>query len=240
MSIVFSGVQKTLRQKARKTVVLEGVDAEFKGDRITGVLAAPGAGKTTLISLASGKLTPDRGRVKRSSNISFPVGGGGVFHGLLTPRENISFLCRVAGFDPRPIMKFIIDFADLKKDVMDRHFKALDRDERTKVIFTSVYAIPYDYYLVDEVIIGGRGSFREKCKTLVEERMQTSGFLIATSSPSVLKTYCQDFAVLTEGTVTGVDSQEEASALLGTAKLRDGDGYSEHASDDYVDTGIPQ
>lgn len=237
MSIVFSGVHKTLRQKARKTTVLEGVDAVFESDRITGVLAAPGSGKSTLISLASGRLRPDRGSVRRSSNISFPVGGGGVFHGLLTARENIAFLCRVAGFDPQPIMKFIIEFGDLKKAI-DRQFNTLNRDERTKVLFTSVYAIPYEYYLVDDVIIGGRGSFREKCKSLVEERMKTTGFLIATSSPTVLKTYCQDFAVLNEGVVTGVESREDAENLL-AGRLKDGDGTAETAADEDVDMKIP-
>jgi capsular polysaccharide transport system ATP-binding protein len=231
MSIVFSNVHKTLRQKEKKTVVFSSVDAEFEGDRITGVLAPPGAGKSTLISLASGKLRPDKGRVNRSSNVSFPVGGGGVFNGLLTARENIAFLCRVAGFDPRPILKFVIEFGDLQTAI-DRQFKMLNRDQRTRVLFTSVYAIPYDFYLVDETIIGGRGSFREKCKALVEERMKTSGFLIATSSAAVLKTYCNDFAVLDDGAVTMVDSRDAAEKLIGGSRLRDGDGSAEHASDD--------
>ncbi|KQY49044.1 hypothetical protein [Rhizobium sp. Root483D2] len=239
MSIVFSGVHKTLRQKSRKTIVLEDVEAVFEGDRVTGVLAAPGTGKSTLIALATGKLMPDKGRVKRSSNISFPVGGGGVFHGMLTARENIAFLCRVAGFDPLPIIKFIMEFADLDKKVMDRNFNTLNRDERTRVIFTTVYAMPYEFYLIDEVIIGGRGAFREKCKILAEEKMQKSGFLIATSSPAVLKNYCQDLAVLHDGTVTSVDSLEEAENMLGVGKLKDGDGSAEHATDDIVDTHLP-
>jgi capsular polysaccharide transport system ATP-binding protein len=231
MSIVFSGVHKALRQKTRKTSTLEGVDVKFEGDKITGVLAAPGAGKSTLIALASGKLRPDRGRVSRSSNVSFPVAGGGVFNGLLTARENVAFLCRVAGFDPRPIIKFIIDFTELNA-AMDRQFKSLNRDERTKILFTSVYAIPYDLYLVDEVIIGGRGAFRDQCKTLVEGRMQTAGFLIATSSAAVLKTYCESFAVLNQGTVTMVDSQDAAEQAVGRDRLKNGDGSSEHASDE--------
>lgn len=231
MSIIFSDVYKTLRQKNRKTSAIEGVDATFEGDKVTGVLAPPGGGKSTLIALASGKLRPDKGRVKRSSNISFPVGGGGVFNGLLTARENIAFLCRVAGFDPRPIIKFVIEFGDLQKAI-DRPFKTLNRDERTKVLFTSVYAVPYDFYLVDEVIVGGRGSFREKCRTLVEERMKTSGFLIATSSLAVMKTFCTDFAVLDRGTVATVEDSDMAVQLIGKSRLKDGDGSADHASDE--------
>jgi capsular polysaccharide transport system ATP-binding protein len=231
MSIVFSGVHKSLRQKARKTAVLQGVDAVFEGDKITGILSPPGAGKSTLIALASGLMRPDRGRVTRSSNVSFAIAGGGVFNGLLTARENIAFVCRVAGFDPKPILKFIIDFTELKKAI-DRPFKTLNRDERSKILFTTVFAIPYDLYLADEIIIGGRGAFRDRCKSLVEDRMRSAGFLIATSSATVLKTYCDSFAVLDRGDVFMVDSHEAAEQAVGLERLKGGDGYAEHASDE--------
>ncbi|CAN7729669.1 hypothetical protein LJR098_004139 [Rhizobium sp. LjRoot98] len=238
MSIIFSNVYKTLRQKSKKSSVFSSVDAKFEDYRITGVLAPPGAGKSTLISLASGRLRPDKGRVNRSSNVSFPVGGGGVFNGLLTARENIAFLCRVAGFDPKPILKFVIEFGELNAAI-DRQFRTLNRDERTRVLFTSVYAIPYDFYLADEVIIGGRGSFRERCKTLVEERMKTAGFLIATSSPAVLKAYCNDFAIIDQGTIRMVESKHIAEQMIGKARLKDGDGSAEHASDE-MEMAIPR
>jgi capsular polysaccharide transport system ATP-binding protein len=238
MSVAFHNVYKTLKQKKKKTKVFEGVDVSFSPDRITGILAPAGSGKSTAADLTTGKLRPDFGRVKRSSLVSFPVGGGGVFNNLLTGRENLAFLCRVFGFDPRPIIQFVIEFADLGKTI-DKPFKLFSRDERTKFIFASSYAIPFEIYVVDESLIGGRGAFRDQCTALVRQRMETAGFVIYTSSPTVIRKYCNDFYVIDRFTMQQVGTADEAIALVGEAQLRDGDGSSDEATGGEVQTVDP-
>jgi capsular polysaccharide transport system ATP-binding protein len=230
MSVTFDNVHKTLRQKNKKTVVFEAASANFGADKISGILANPGTGKTTAAQLMTGKLRPDLGRVRRSSLISFPVGGGGVFNGMLTGRENLAFLCRIFGFDPKPIIRFVLDFTELGKTI-DKQFKLYTRDERTKLMFASSYGIPFDTYIVDESLIGGRGGFRGTCEELALERMKSAGFIIFSSSPNVLKKYCSDFFVIDRLNLHQVASVEEAVALLGEAQLRDGDGYTELVAD---------
>jgi capsular polysaccharide transport system ATP-binding protein len=226
MSVTFRNVHKTLRQKNKKTKVFSSTNVSFAQDRITGILSSPGGGKTTAANLTTGKLRPDLGRVHRSSLVSFPVGAGGVFHGLLTGRENLAFLCRVFGFDPRPIIKFVLDFTDLGKTI-DKQFRLYNRDERTKMMFASCYAIPFDTYVVDDGIIGGRGEFRSQCEALVRERMETAGFIIFSSSPKLLSKYCNEFYVIDSLNIHPVESVDEATAILGEAKLQDGEGYTE-------------
>ncbi|CAN7630103.1 hypothetical protein [Pararhizobium sp. LjRoot238] len=226
MSISFTNVHKTLRQKTSRTKVLEGADAEFIGDRLTGVLASPGSGKTTLANLTTGKLRADIGRVRRSSLVSFPVASGGVFNGALTGRENLAFLCRVFGFDPVPIIRFVVDFTEIGKAI-DKPFKDLNRDERTKLLFTSCYAIPFETYIVDESLVGGRAAFRLRCEELVLERMQSSGFLIMTSSPNLIKKYCNDVFVIDNFKILEMTSVDEAEMFLGADRLRAGNGELE-------------
>ncbi|TWF57144.1 hypothetical protein [Neorhizobium alkalisoli] len=228
MSITFSNVHKQLRQKTKKTKVFDGADALFQQDKITGILAPPGSGKTTAAQLTTGKLRPDIGRVQRTSLVSFPVASGGIFNGLLSGRENLVFLCRVFGFDPRPIIKFIIEFTNLGK-VIDKPLKTYTRDERTKLMFASCYAIPFDIYVVDDSIIGGRNTFRDRCEALVLERMTTSGFVIYSSSPSLLRKYCNDFYIIDRLGLLKVDTIEEAVEIIGPARLKEGDGYTENA-----------
>lgn len=223
MTISFSNVHKGLRRKRERTQVFSGATATFSSDKISGVLFPPDSGKTTLISLATGKLKPDAGHIRVSSSISFPIAGGSVFNRLLTPRENIAFLCRVAGFDPKPIIRFIREFTEIG-DAFDKQMSALNRDERTKILFTTAYAIPYDMYLADESLIGGRGSFRAKCTDLVLERMSDSGFLIATSSATVLKKYCNAFFIMSNQVITEFETADEAVDAIGLDRLRDGDG----------------
>jgi capsular polysaccharide transport system ATP-binding protein len=226
MSITFNNVHKTLRQKNKKTKVFEGADAVFFQDKITGVLAPPGSGKSTSAMLTTGKLRPDIGRVQRTSLVSFPVASGGIFNGQLSGRENLVFLCRVFGFDPRPIVKFIVEFAELGK-VIDKPLKLYNRDERTKLMFASCYAIPFDIYVVDDSMIGGRGAFRDRCEALVRERMATSGFVIYSSSASLLSKYCNDLYIIDRLGLLKVDSVNEAVGLIGETRLKEGDGSTE-------------
>lgn len=230
MSVTFRNVHKTLRRKDKKTLVFEAASVEFLSDRVSGILAAPGAGKTTAAQLTTGKLRPDIGRVTRSSLTSFPVGGGGVFNGLLTGRENLAFLCRVFGFDPKPIVRFVLDFTELGMTI-DKPFKTYNRDERTKMMFASCYAIPFDTYVVDESLIGGRGSFRDMCEELVLDRMKTAGFIMFSSSPRVLKRYCNQHFVIDKLGLHEVESVDVAAALIGEKQLRDGDGSTEAVAD---------
>ena len=230
MTISFTNVHKTLRQKTSRTKVLEGANAEFIGDRLTGILAPPSGGKSTVANLTTGKLRPDTGRVLRSSLVSFPVASGGVFNGALTGRENLAFLCRVFGFDPIPIIRFVMDFTEIGKAI-DKPFKMLNRDQRTRLLFTSVYAIPFETYIADEALIGGRGSFRLRCEELVKERMQTAGFIIVTSSPNLIRRYCTDFFVIDDLQLFEVDSADDAEAWFGASRLKDGNGELDHVAD---------
>eukprot|EP00913_Durusdinium_trenchii_P026878 g25213.t1 len=224
------GWKDAILSRCERKQVFEAIDAHFQPDRITGILAPPGSGKTTAASLTTGKLRPDFGRVHRTSLVSFPVGSGSVFNGMLTGRENLAFLCRVFGFDPRPIIRFVVEFGDLAQ-VIDKPFKLYNRDERTRMLFASSYAIPFDTYVVDDSLIGGRGAFRDQCEELVKERMETSGFIIYSSSPRVIRKYCNVFFVIDGLTMHEVGSADDAVALLGATRLREGDGYAEEATD---------
>lgn len=223
MTVTFKNVHKTVGRKAKKKLVFEGATAEIPSDRITGVLAAPKTGKSTMASLTIGKLRPDRGSVRRGALVSFPIGSGNVFNGSLSPRDNLAFLCRVFGFDPVPIIRFVRDFTEAGK-WMDKPMREVDRDTRTRLILTAGYAIPFETYIADETILGGRGEFRERCAELVAERMQTAGFIIYTSSPSLLRRYCTDFFVIDEHKIFPAPTLDDAIARLGKDHLRDGSG----------------
>lgn len=229
MSVTFVDVHKTLRQKHKKTTVFSAASADFASDRINGILAHPGSGKSTATQLTTGKLRPDVGKVSRSSLVSFPIAGGGIFNGLLSGRDNLAFLCRVFGFDPRPIIRFVSDFTEIGKGI-DKPFKHFTRDERTRMIFASSFAIPFEVYVADEAVIGGRGAFRDRCEELVRERMKTSGFIIFSSSPAFLKKHCNEFYVIDECRFHKVDSIDAATARIGNVQPGSGNTLAEETA----------
>lgn len=217
--IVFDRVSTTLHKPRRHTVVLDRCSVTFPTDRVVGLLAHPRTGKSTVLQLASGAIEPERGRVRRSGIMSFPVGTASPYNAQLTLRENLVFICRLNGFDPKPVIAFVADFADLGA-VMDRKFGAIEKDHRSEFLYSASYAMPFDIYAVDDNLIGGSGDFRVNLEELCRERMATAGFLVTTSAPQVLRKYCDAFFVLKDHAIVEVASPDEAVAYLGPRPKR--------------------
>ena len=61
--------------------------------------------------------------------------------------------------------------------------------------------------------------------------MHSAGFLILTSSPSLIRKYCNDVFVINRFKILEMNSVDEAESLLGTDRLREGNGELDHVSD---------
>ena len=62
-ALTFQGVSKTFAIGERHVSALQQVDIEIQPGRVTGLIGPDGAGKTTLMRLATGLLLPDSGRI---------------------------------------------------------------------------------------------------------------------------------------------------------------------------------
>src|SRR5258708_29303454 len=111
--ITLDRVSKSYRTIQGRRVVLDDASAEFPTGCNIGILGANGAGKSTLIRLLAGSEMPDRGKIRRSGRVSFPLGYGGTFHGSLSGRENIAFIARLYGADLRETTNYVAEFAEL-------------------------------------------------------------------------------------------------------------------------------
>jgi capsular polysaccharide transport system ATP-binding protein len=106
-------VSKHYRVAGHRRVVLRNVSANFKAGSSYGILGINGAGKSTLMRLIAGTEAPTSGRVRRTARVSWPLGFSGGFHMLMTGRENVKFVARAYGEDPRAVTTFVEDFAEL-------------------------------------------------------------------------------------------------------------------------------
>ncbi|MEJ2060448.1 MAG: ABC transporter ATP-binding protein [Acidihalobacter sp.] len=102
--IRFEGIHKTYRHP--RQVALSGIDLEIPDGSVFGLLGPNGAGKTTLISILSGLLNTDRGRVVVDDReLGGRRSGGGcislvpqdlAFYPSLSVRENLAFYTAAA------------------------------------------------------------------------------------------------------------------------------------------------
>ncbi|MCL2029396.1 MAG: ABC transporter ATP-binding protein [Deltaproteobacteria bacterium] len=191
-------VRKTFRVKNQRRLVLNDITHTFKPGLSTGILGRNGAGKTTLLNIIGGKVPADSGRVIRTSRLSWPIGFSGCFHGHLTGRENLRFVCRIYGASIEKVTDFVADFSELGP-YMDIPVNTYSSGMSAKLAFGLSMALEFDFYLVDEVTAVGDASFRAKAKKIFNERRGRATLLVVSHNIQTIKAYCQEALVLDQG-----------------------------------------
>jgi capsular polysaccharide transport system ATP-binding protein len=197
-------VSKSYRTRAGHRTVLDNVGATFEAGHNFGILGVNGAGKSTLIRLLAGSELPDRGIIRRSARVSFPLGFGGTFHGALSGRENTRFLARVYGAAMRPMLDWVEDFAELG-DYFEMPVDTYSAGMRARLAFAACLAIDFDVYLIDEATEVGDRRFRRKCAEAFRARLLRSDIILASHNADTLRQYCDRGALLAGGALTLFD-----------------------------------
>ncbi len=192
----------------QKTIV-ENLTATFPTGASVALLGRNGAGKSTLLKLIAGTIRPTSGEVLSTGSISYPVGFAGSFHQDLTGAQNTRFVARLYGVDTDTLVDFVEDFAELGP-----HFRmplrTYSSGMRSRLSFGVSMGIQFDTYLVDEVTSVGDGAFRHKSVQVFDKRMETSGAIVVTHSPPMVKRMCNMAAVLEHGNLYFYDDVDEA------------------------------
>ena len=202
-------VSKAYRTRRGRKVVLEGANATFAAGHNYGILGVNGAGKSTLIRLIAGSELPDRGTVRRSRRVSFPLGFGGTFHGALSGRENAAFIARIYGAPLRPTVDYVEDFAELG-EYFAMPVNTYSAGMRARLAFAACLAIDFEVYLIDEVTEVGDQRFRRKCAEAFRARLTHSDIILVSHNPQTIRQYCDCGAILANGALSLYDDVGEA------------------------------
>jgi capsular polysaccharide transport system ATP-binding protein len=213
--IAFDNAGKAYRnRKGVISWVLRGFTGAFPPDANMGILATRGQGKSTLIELASGSQAPSEGRIYRQGRISWAYNAKNVISNRLTGRQNIRFLSDVYGQDFSYAYDFAAQFSDLGR-YLDAPLRQYNAEMRSRLSISALFAMGFDYILVDEGLEGGDNSFRRKCIEHIEENKDHLKFLFATSNPQLITKYCQFAGILNDGKLTIYDSVDRAVETFG-------------------------
>ena len=189
--------------------VLNNANAVFPPGRNMGILGRNGAGKSTLLRLIGGAELPTAGQVIRRASVSWPIGFSGGFHGSLTGRENLRFICRIYDADIRKVTAFVEEFAELG-DYMEMPVNTYSSGMKARLAFGLSMAIDFAYYLIDEVTAVGDSSFKQKSQKEFEQRKDRSTLLVVSHSAATIREHCDAAAVLDGGRLTMFDDVESA------------------------------
>ncbi len=193
----------------KKKTVLRNINACIKPGRNLGILGQNGAGKSTMLRLIGGAELPTSGKVLRQGKVSWPIGFGGGFHGSLTGRENLNFICRIYDIPVAGVREFVEEFSGLG-DYMQMPVNTYSSGMKAKLAFGLSMAIDFDFYLIDEVTAVGDASFQKKSKAEFDKRKDRSTLLVVSHSIKTIRDHCQDVAVLHGGDLIFFDNMEDA------------------------------
>ena len=206
-------ITKEYRMGRGKTnTVLRNLNARIEAGRNLGILGQNGAGKSTLLRLIGGAELPTNGQVRRHGRVSWPIGFGGGFHGSLSGRENLNFICRIYDVSISRVTRFVEEFSDLG-DYMNMPVSTYSSGMKAKLAFGLSMAIDFDFYLIDEVTAVGDASFKKKSKAEFDRRKDHSTLLVVSHSISTIREHCEAVAVLYNGDLKFFDIMDDAIAF---------------------------
>lgn len=179
-------------------IVARDLNIVFPTGESVGLLGRNGAGKSSLLGMISGSIAPDSGEILSSGTISFPVGFAGSFHPEMTGAQNAKFVARIYSADTDEVVEFVRDFAGL-----GQHFhlpvRSYSSGMRSRLAFGVSMALPFDTYLIDEVMAVGDAAFTAKSTAILRDRLKASSAIIVSHSMQVMKDVCTAGAVLDDG-----------------------------------------
>ncbi len=209
--IKLENISKTFVMKGQRKVVADNINIIFPSGVSVALLGRNGAGKTSMLSMISGFLSPDSGKITSTGTISWPVGFGGSFHRDLSGAQNVRFVARVYGVDTDDLVDFVADFAELGEH-FHLPFRTYSSGMRARLAFGLSMGIRFDTYLVDEVTSVGDAAFKTKANMVFQERMHNSGAIVISHSTPMLRRLCTAGAVLERGILTYYNDLNDAIA----------------------------
>lgn len=154
----------------------------YKGE-IVGLVGFNGAGKSTMLKILAGVLSPTSGKVMVKGKIAPLIEVGAGFDPELTARENIYLNGAILGHSAQYINDHfdeIIDFAELK-DFVDVPVKNFSSGMYARLGFSIATMVKPDILIVDEVLSVGDYRFQEKCEERIRKMIQDGVTIILVS-----------------------------------------------------------
>jgi capsular polysaccharide transport system ATP-binding protein len=205
--IYLSAVSKHYIIEKHRRVVLDNASINFEAGKSYAVLGINGAGKSTLIRLLAGTEFPNRGKITRTVRVSWPLGFSGGLHPNMTGRQNVQFVARAYGVDERRTSAYVEDFAEIGPYI-DAKVMTYSSGMIARLAFGLSMAIPFECYLIDEVLGVGDARFQARCKAEFDSRRRNADIIMVSHDMSALTTYCGRAVVVADGRLYEFDNVE--------------------------------
>lgn len=182
---------------------LKGVSFDVGKGESVGIIGTNGSGKSTILKIITGVLTPSGGEVAVNGRISALLELGAGFNMEYTGIENVYMNGTMMGYSRADMDKKlpeILEFADIG-DFVHQPVKSYSSGMFVRLAFALAINIDPEILIVDEALSVGDIFFQAKCYRRMEE-LRNSGttILMVTHDMSSVLKYCDRTVLLNNGT----------------------------------------
>ena len=172
-----------------------------KGQTV-GIIGTNGSGKSTILKIITGVLTPTTGQVRVNGKISALLELGAGFNMDYTGIENIYMNGTMMGYSKKEMddkLQDILDFAEIG-DFVYQPVKTYSSGMFVRLAFALAINVEPEILIVDEALSVGDVFFQSKCYRRMEEIRQsgTTILMVTHDMGSIIK-YCDKVVLLNKG-----------------------------------------
>jgi lipopolysaccharide transport system ATP-binding protein len=221
--------------------VLAGLDFAIAEGESVGVVGVNGAGKSTILHLAAGLLSPSSGEITVRGEVASLLGLGSTFLPELTGRENVRFYLEVvvpAAERATDRERAVEGFAGIG-EAFDRPVRTYSDGMFLRLAFACAATQEPDVLLLDEVFAVGDARFQQKCfRRLRQLRAAGTTIVLVTHLVHHLSGLCDRVLLIDRGRIVfdgapgpAIDRYYQLCFAPGTE--RDGGADEPNESDEF-------
>lgn len=186
----------------RDFYALSHISFQVKKGETVGIIGTNGSGKSTILKIITGVLTPTTGTAKVDGVISALLELGAGFNMDYTGIENIYMNGTMMGFSRKEMdgkLQDILDFADIG-DFVYQPVKTYSSGMFVRLAFALAINVDPEILIVDEALSVGDVFFQAKCYRRMEEiRKNGTTILMVTHDMGSIIKYCDRVVLLNKG-----------------------------------------
>ena len=234
------------KKKYKEHYALNHVSFQVHKGETVGIIGTNGSGKSTILKIITGVLSPTAGEIAVNGRISALLELGAGFNGEYSGLENVYLNGSMIGFSREEIdakLQSILDFADIG-DYVKQPVKTYSSGMFVRLAFSVAINIDPEILIVDEALSVGDVFFQAKCYHKFEEFKKMGKTIIFVSHDlSSVSKYCDRVVLLNQGVKLGEGSPKEMiddykRVLVGQYELPESKSESSLLNDEQIQVAV--
>lgn len=212
-------LQGRRRERVERFRALDGVTFGVEPGCALGIIGPNGSGKTTMLRLLAGVMTPTSGVVAIDGRVATLIELGAGFNPELSGEENVYLAGALYGFHRDEMKeKFgrIVEFAELERFI-EVPVKNYSSGMSARLGFSIATDVDPDVLVVDEVLAVGDEAFQAKCfERMASFRKAGKTIVLVSHDLEIVERFCDHVIRLGNGRI-----EDEGAATEVVARYRE-------------------